>query len=88
VSSKTVSLETSAYERLKAAKTPDESFSEAVNRILSSTKPTFRQLAGFLTPSEAENVRTAIRRMRTDEAPNELKRIQEWRNASGRRTRH
>jgi predicted CopG family antitoxin len=87
VPSKTVSLETSAYERLKAAKTPGESFSEAVNRILAGSRPTYRQLAGFLTLSEAENVRAAIGRMRADEAPAEQMRIRAWRKNRGRSSR-
>jgi predicted CopG family antitoxin len=88
VPSKTVSLEESAYERLKAAKTPGESFSKAINRILENSKPSYRQLAGFFTPDEAKAVREAIRRMRAAEAPAERQRIHEWRKKGGSRPRH
>jgi len=76
--SKTVSLEASAYERLRAAKAPNESFSEVVNRILSRDQPSCRDLAGYFSPSEAESVRSAIGRMRAGEAPAEKLRISEW----------
>ena len=87
MSSRTVSLELSAYERLRAAKAADESFSKAIHRILADSKPTYRMLAGFLTPSEAEHVKKAIRRMRADEAPAEQIRIGAWKKNHGRRSR-
>jgi predicted CopG family antitoxin len=87
MSSKTVSLESSAYERLKAAKAPGESFSETVNRILADSKPSIRSLAGFLTPSEAQRVKTTLRRMRELEAPAERARIEEWRKSDDRNVR-
>jgi predicted CopG family antitoxin len=86
--SKTVSLEASAYDRLKAAKAPDESFSEAINRILADSKPSYRALAGFLSPSEAKRVKGTIRRMRADEIPVEQTRILGWKESHGRRSRH
>jgi len=87
VSSKTVSLESSAYERLKAAKAPGESFSETVNRILADSTPSIRSLAGFLTASEAKRVKSTIRRMRALEAPAERARIREWGASSDRNVR-
>lgn len=86
--SKTVSLEESAYERLKAAKAHDESFSEAVHRILADSRPSYRHLAGALTSTEAEAIRTAIRRMRALETPAEEGRLRAWRKGRGSRTRH
>jgi predicted CopG family antitoxin len=65
--SRTVSLEASAYERLRAAKRPGESFSQTVNRLLEASRPSFRALAGILTPSEATSVRRAVRGMREQE---------------------
>jgi len=38
---KTISLEDSAYSRLKAVKRPGESFSDAVNRVLGGNEPSF-----------------------------------------------
>jgi predicted CopG family antitoxin len=87
VPSKTVSLESSAYERLRAAKAPDESFSETVNRILADSRPSYRVLAGVLTTPEAKDVRTAIRQMRAQEVKAERVRLGEWRRRSGRRAR-
>jgi len=63
MSSRTVSLERSAYERLLAAKRPGESFSDTVNRILESSRPSFRVLAGILTSGEAARVRNTVREM-------------------------
>jgi predicted CopG family antitoxin len=75
VSSKTVSLESAAYERLRAAKYPGESFSQAVNRILEGSQPSFRALAGALRPSEARKVQEAIGQMRANESPAERERL-------------
>ncbi|MCI4352603.1 MAG: antitoxin VapB family protein [Thermoplasmata archaeon] len=86
--SKTVSLEESAYERLKAAKGTDESFSEAVHRILADSRPSFRQLAGALSASEAEEVRAAVRKMRKQEAPGEDRRLNLWKKSRGSHPRH
>lgn len=83
-----MSLEESAYDRLKAAKAPDESFSELVHRILADPKPSFRQLAGSLSSAEAEEVRAAVRRMRDLEAPAEVRRTNAWRKRRGSRSRH
>ena len=88
MSSKTVSLEASAYERLRAAKAPHESFTQTVNRLLARDRPSCRELAGFFTASEAEGVRSAIRRMRAAEAPAEKLRISEWGRQRGARPRH
>ena len=86
--SRTVSLENSAYERLKAAKRPGESFSVAVNRILMGTRPSYRSLAGFLTKAEADQVWKAIRRMRAAEAPAERAHLESLRRKGGSHTRH
>jgi predicted CopG family antitoxin len=86
--SRTVSLEESAYERLKAAKAPDESFSEAIHRLLADSKPSIRQLAGFFTAARAEKVRSALRRMRELETPAEERRVKAWRRDRGVHSRH
>ena len=88
MTSRTVSLEASAYQRLKSAKAPGESFSETVTRILANSQPSIRSLAGFLNPSDAELVKATIRRMRAQEAPAERARIDAWRKANGRNVRH
>lgn len=83
-----MSLEDSAYERLKAAKKPGESFSVTINRILEGSRPSYRPLAGFLTRAEAKQVRRAIERMREAEAPAELLRMAEMRRIGGSHTGH
>ena len=85
--SKTVSLENSAYDRLKAAKRGDESFSQAVNRILSGSRPSFRSLAGSLTARNSAAVKAALTEMRRMESVSERLRVASWRNARGRNRR-
>jgi predicted CopG family antitoxin len=84
--SRTVSLEASAYERLRAAKRPGESFSQTVLRILEPSRPSFRMLAGALTRSDAAKVSKAIADMRVLEALAERGRFPPRR--SGPRGRH
>lgn len=88
MTSHTVSLERSAYERLKAAHRPGESFSVAVNRILEGTRPSFRSLAGLITVREAHAVRRAVDRMRRIEGVAERRRFAELERAHGRDARH
>jgi predicted CopG family antitoxin len=83
-----VSLEASAYERLKSAKDPKESFSEAIHRLLSDSRPSFRQIAGILSSAEAEEISAAVRKMRAQELPSEKTRIKTWRKRRGRGPRH
>jgi predicted CopG family antitoxin len=73
--SRTVSLELAAYERLRAAKRPGESFSQTVNRLLKDSRPSFRVLAGALDDIGASEVRRAVREMRASEAPSERARF-------------
>jgi len=75
VSSRTVSLERSAYERLRAAKRPGESFTVLVNRLLEGSQPSFRSLAGVLSKEDARAVREAIKRMRKAEGRSESERL-------------
>lgn len=88
MSSHTVSLEKSAYERLKAARRPGESFSVTVNRLLEGTRPTFRTLAGFMTAKEGRALRETIARMRALETPSEEKHLRAWVGDRGRNARH
>jgi predicted CopG family antitoxin len=81
--SKTVSLETSAFKRLKAAKRPDESFSDTINRLLKETRPSFRVLAGTLTVDDARKVRRALAAMRQREAPAERAWLEKLGRSSG-----
>ncbi len=67
VPSRTVSLEKSAYERLRAAKRPGESFSQTVVRILEPSRPSFSKLAGILSAKDARLVKRAVAEMREQE---------------------
>ncbi len=85
VSSRTISLESSAYERLRAAKRPGESFTETVNRLLEDSRPSFRVLAGALTRADGDALRSAIGAMRSSEALPEQSKLRTM--SGGRRGR-
>lgn len=55
---KTIKLDEEVYELLRARKRDDETFSEAVERLLG--RPSLRELAGVLSDKEAEKFREAI----------------------------
>lgn len=86
--SRTVSLERSSYERLKAAKRPGESFSETVDRLTVADRPSFRWLSGVLSGDDARRIREAVREMRENEAIAERRTWKRWGASGGRRTRH
>jgi predicted CopG family antitoxin len=88
MASRTVSLEQSAYERLKAAKRPGESFSVTINRLREGRRPSFRSLAGLLTRSDASELRRAVARMRKDEEIAERTRLTSLSQPYGRHRRH
>src|SRR5438132_10171308 len=64
---KTISLEDSAYSRLKAVKRPGESFSDAVNRVLGANEPSFLDFKGMLNGSAAERLAQTIARMKVED---------------------
>lgn len=66
--SKTVSIRDDVYRRLKDAKSEDESFSDAIDRLLGSSEgdhPLF-DLVGLLDREAAERVRAESRVFRDD----------------------
>ncbi len=65
--SKTISLEDSAYEKLKAAKRPDESFSDVVHRLLGGKAPSFLDFHGILDKKAAKGVSEVIARMKEED---------------------
>ncbi len=87
MSSRTISLEKSAYEKLRAAKLRSESFSDVVARILEPDRPSLTALAGFLTPGEAKGVRAAVWRLRSEDVPLDRERLARWGTPHGRRSR-
>ncbi len=72
---KTISLETSAYERLKAAKRTGESFSDVVRRILGSREPSLLELTRLLDKRAADEVAGAIARMREEDIEIQRRRL-------------
>ena len=67
VGTKTISLEDSAYSRLKAVKRPGESFSDAVNRVLGAREPSFLDFRGMLPGGAAERLAETIARMKGED---------------------
>lgn len=86
MASRTVSLEASAYERLRLAKREGESFTDTINRILKDSQPSFSRLAGVLSREDARLVRSGIQHMRELERRAEGARLTQ--NRRGRRGRH
>jgi len=68
---KTISLEDSAYEKLKAAKQGDESFSEVVHRLTTGRRKSYTELSGLLKKSTIEAVAESISEMRLQDAATE-----------------
>lgn len=64
---KTISLEDSAYAKLKAAKRPRESFSDVVHRLLGDRQPSFSDFRGLLDRKSAEQLAAAVARMRAED---------------------
>ena len=76
---KTISLEDSAYERLRSAKRPGESFSDVVRRILGGREPSFSDFKGIVDRRGAKALAEAVAKMREEDI-----RVQKGRQ-SGRR---
>ncbi len=76
---KTISLEDSAYEKLRGAKRPGESFSDVVRRILGGREPSFSDFRGLVDRRGAKALADAVAKMREEDV-----RVQRGRQ-SGRR---
>ena len=72
---KTISLEDSAYGKLKAAKRQGESFSEVIHRLLGSREPSLLEFTRLLDRDAAEKVAEAIARMRDEDLAVQRRRI-------------
>lgn len=59
---KTIGIRDDVYERLKAHKRGDESFSETVDRILSDVDTDWRTNVGFLADEEADELGEEVER--------------------------
>lgn len=86
--SRTISLEQSAYNRLKAEKKPGESFSDLVRRMVPGSRPSFRSLAGALSAEEAASLSAAIGEMREAEVTVERAKDRVRRGRRGDHARH
>ena len=62
MASKNIGIKEDVYERLKAHKRGDESFSETLDRILQELDSDWRTNAGFLTEDEAEDLEAVVAR--------------------------
>jgi predicted CopG family antitoxin len=60
MATKSVRLNESVYERIAARKRDDETFSEAIDRLIQG--PSLLDLAGVFDQEEAEDLRAAIER--------------------------
>ncbi|TLZ66618.1 MAG: hypothetical protein E6K16_01875 [Methanobacteriota archaeon] len=76
---KTISLEDSAYEKLRGAKRPGESFSDVVRRILGGREPSFSDFRGIVDRRGVKALAEAVAKMREEDI-----RVQKGRQ-SGRR---
>jgi predicted CopG family antitoxin len=62
MASKNIGIREDVYERLKAHKRGDESFSETLDRILHELDSDWRTNAGFLTDDEAADLEAEVAR--------------------------
>jgi len=60
MASKNIGIREDVYERLKAHKRGDESFSDTLDRILAELDADWRTNAGFLTDDEADALERAV----------------------------
>ena len=64
--SKTISLKEETYNRLERAKGDDESFSDAIDRLLGTEEQPLEGLVGILTDEQAERLRERSQAFRAD----------------------
>jgi len=60
MASKNIGIKKDVYERLRAHKRGDESFSETLDRLLDEFDSDWRTNVGFLTEDEAAELETAV----------------------------
>ena len=76
---KTISLEDSAYGKLKAAKRPGESFSDVIHRVIGSREPSLLEFTKLLNREASEELARAIARMRADDIALQRRKLAERR---------
>jgi len=60
MASKNIGIKEDVYERLKAHKRGDESFSETLDRLIHERESDWRTNAGFLSQHEADDLEAAV----------------------------
>jgi len=65
--SKTISLEDSAYDKLRRSKRRDESFSDVVHRLLESRRPSLLEFTRILDQKAALEVAEVVGRLREED---------------------
>lgn len=78
MASRTISLKESAYEALRQAKRPGESFSKVVHRLLRPANDPLRRMTGLLDPVKGEAMRELLdakRSMDRDESMERYRRL-------------
>ncbi|HEV8360457.1 MAG TPA: antitoxin VapB family protein [Candidatus Thermoplasmatota archaeon] len=76
--SKTISLEDSAYEKLKAAKRPGESFSGVIHRLMGDTQPSLLDFVGLVDQRTADEAARVVARMRKADLDQQRRRLRKW----------
>ena len=72
MSTKTITIKTEAYERLKVRKKPRESFTDVINRL--TGRRSLLGFAGFLSGKRADEIEDSIKKLRAGSA-NRMARI-------------
>ena len=76
---KTISLEDSAYGKLKAAKRPGESFSDVIHRVIGSREPSLLEFTKLLDRKASGELARAITRMRNEDIALQRRKLAEGR---------
>ena len=76
---KTISLEDSAYAKLRAAKRPGESFSDVIHRVVGSHEPSLLEFTKLLDRKASEELGRAIARLRDEDMTLQRRRLAEGR---------
>ena len=77
--SKTISLEDTAYSKLKAAKRSGESFSDVIHRLLGKGEPSLLAFTHIADRQAVENIAEAISRMRREDIELQKRKMKEGR---------
>lgn len=81
----TITLERSAYERLRAQKRSKESFSETVLRVLEPDRPSLRGFLELFSDKDAVAIGQVVERLRSEDLVAERARIKREHRSRGRR---